>query len=126
VILDDAADAALTAAFVQQLRTRKPNYRVVDGLQLQIHFEDTGAFHSAAPIKSLLAAARAAGADGVIIGEANKYIAFDDYAIRLDVKLLEVNRGRVVWSDGAKGKSGLYSWQACKKHTARNVVKKLP
>jgi hypothetical protein len=125
LMLDGYPDAALTAAYVDQMKQRT-QYESVDEFQLRVHFEDSGAFHSNAPIKSLLAAARAEGADAVLVGTANKYKAFDDFAIRLDVRLVEVNRGRVLWSDGARGKSGLYSWQACKKHTARNVVKKMP
>lgn len=126
LILDGTPDEALTSAFVSQMRQRKPAYETVDEVQLKIHFENTGAFHSNAPFKSLLAAARAERVDAILIGTGYSYRAFDDFAIRLDVKLLEVNRGKVLWTGGARGKSGLYSWQACKKHTARNVVKKMP
>lgn len=126
LLLDGVADSSLTAAFTDQIRVQKPKYDLVDSFQLRVHFEDRGAFHSNAPIKSLLAAARSEGADAIVLGEAQRYNAYGFLKIRVEIKIVEVNRGEVLWSGGARGKSGWDSWQAAKKYTARNAVKKLP
>ena len=123
---DGQADPALTGVVVEELRSQKPRYKLVDPVELEVHFEDKGSFNSTAPIKSLLAAARAVGAQAVLVGSGSSYRRFDDPAVRLDLKLIEVNQGKVLWSGGDKGVSNFYSWQTAKKNAARNTVKALP
>lgn len=126
LILDGQPDNALTGVVVEELRTQKARYKLIDSVEIAVHFEDKGSFDSNAPIKSLLAAARAAGAQAVLVGSGSSYRRFDDPAIRLDLKLIEVNQGKVLWSGGEKGVSNFYSWQTAKKNAARNTVKILP
>lgn len=123
---DGQADDALTGVLVEELRAQKPRYKLVDSIEIAVHFEDKGSFNSSAPIKSLLAAARAVGAQAVLVGSGSSYRRFDDPAVRLDLKLVEVNQGKVLWSGGDKGVSNFYSWQTAKKNAARNTVKTLP
>ena len=124
--LDGQVDNALTGVIIEELRSQKPRYKLVDPVEIAVHFEDKGSFSSDAPIKSLLAAARAVGAQAVLVGSGSSYRRFDDPAIRLDMKLVEVNQGKVLWSGGDKGVSNFYSWQTAKKNAARNTVKILP
>jgi TolB-like protein len=124
--LDGQLDNALTGVIVEELRSQKPRFKLIDPVEIAVHFEDKGSFTSDAPIKSLLAAARAVGAQAVLVGSGSSYRRFDDPAIRLDMKLVEVNQGKVLWSGGDKGVSNFYSWQTAKKNAARNTVKILP
>ena len=124
--LDGQVDDALTGVVVEELRSQRPRYKLVDPVEIAVHFEDKGSFNSSAPIKSLLAAARTVGAQAVLVGSGATYRRFDDPAIRLDLKLVEVNQGKVLWSGGDKGVSNFYSWQTAKKNAARNTVKILP
>ena len=124
--LDGQVDDALTGVLVEELRLQKPRYKLIDPVEIAVHFEDKGSFNSSAPIKSLLAAARTVGAQAVLVGGGSSYRRFDDPAIRLDLKLVEVNQGKVLWSGGEKGISNFYSWQTAKKNAARNTVKILP
>jgi TolB-like protein len=126
LVLDGQVDEALTGVVVGELRSQKPRYKLIDSLEIAVHFEDKGAFSSNAPIKSLLAAARAVGAQAVLTGSGSTYRRLDDPGIRLDLKLIEVNQGKVLWSGGDKGVSNFYSWQKAKENAARNTVKILP
>ena len=125
-VLDGSPDEPLTAMFRGQVEKRAPKIGLEDSLALRIHFEDTGAFHSTAPLKSILAAARAVGLDGVFLGEASSYTVLGAPAVRLDVKLVEVNRGRVIWTGAGESKGGGWTTQQARKVAARNAAKDLP
>lgn len=126
LMLDGQLDNALTGVMIEELRSQKPRYKLIDPVEIAIHFEDKGSFNSDAPIKSLLAAARAVGAQAVLVGSGSSFRRFDDPAVRLDMKIVEVNQGKVLWSGGEKGVSNFYSWQTAKKNAARNMVGIMP
>lgn len=124
--LDGARDDSLTAAFVGELKRWRRSWVIVDAVELQVHFEGNTAFQADAPISSLLAAARSKGAQAVLLLSGKKYRRFDDPGIRLDLKIVEVNQGKVVWSGGDKGVSNFYNWNAAMKNASKNTVKALP
>lgn len=124
--LDGHLEEGLTAAFVDALKTHKPRYTVVDPVELALHFEGEESFDASAPISSLLGAARGKGADALVLVTGTSYRRFDDPGIRLDVKIVEANQGKVLWTGGDKGVSNFYNKNAAMKNASRNTVKIMP
>ncbi len=126
VTVEGQADSQFTGAMAEVLRKRQSRYEILDPLALQVEFENTGAFHSNAPLKSLLAAARAQGAHALLLSEGSVYrggLIGLDPAARLDVRIVEVNAGRVLWSEGVKA-VGLHFPDA-KKDCTKKIAKRM-
>jgi hypothetical protein len=124
--LEGAADDALTSALVESLREHRPRYRVIDPVEMLVHFEDKGTFHSSAPLTSLLTAARAQGAQAILLASASTYRRLDDPGVRIELRIVETNQGTVVWSGGGQGVSNFYNWQTAKRNAARKSVQAMP
>lgn len=91
-----------------------------------MRFEDTGSFHSGAPLKSILAAARAEGIDACFLGVASPYKGFGGGpAMNLDVKLVETNRGAVLWTHTV-GTPAYFNIQAARETASKRILKKFP
>lgn len=124
--LDGHVEEALTESFIDAIKKYKPEYDLLDPVELAVHFEGEGPFQSSAPISSLLAAARAKGADALVLVSGSTFRRLEDPGVRLDVKLVEVNQGKVLWSGGDKGVSNFFNMNAAMKNASRNTVKGLP
>lgn len=124
--LDGDPDAALTAAILEELRRQRPRYTILDPLELTDDFEDLDSFHSEAPIGPLLAAARSRGGHALLLVNGSEFRRVEDPGIELELKIVEANQGRVVWSGEGRGLSNLFSWQAAKRNAARNAIANLP
>lgn len=124
--LDGAPDDALSAALIEELRAQKPEWRLVDPVEMLVHFEDKGAFHSGAPLVSLLGAARAQGAQAILLASASTYRRLEDPGVRIELRIVETNQGSVAWSGGGQGVSNFFNWQTAKRNAARKSVREIP
>lgn len=124
--LDEVADDALTAALIDEIKKQRPRYRLIDPVELAVRFEDKNAFNSGAPLRSLLTAARAQGAQAVLLASASTYRRLEDPGVRIELKLVETNQGTVLWSGGGQGVSNFFNWQTAKRNAARKSVAQMP
>lgn len=124
--VDGDSDAVLTAAILEELRRQRPRYATIDPLELGADLEDLEDFNSEAPIKSLLEDARSEGAHAVLLVNGSTFRRIEDPGIHLELKIVEVNQGRVLWTGRGSGLSNLFSWQAAKRYAARNAISTLP
>lgn len=124
--LDGTSDDALTAALIDELRNQKPRYRLIDPVEMLVHFEDKGTFHSSAPLTSLLTAARTQGAQALLLASASTYRRLEDPGVRIELRIVETNQGSVVWSGGGQAVSNFFNWQTAKKNAARKSVQEIP
>lgn len=127
VVVNGGADPAFTGALIEKLSKRQDRYDLVDPFALAVHFEDTGSFHSNAPIKSLLAAARSQKADAILLSTGSLFrggLLGIDPGARLDARLVEVNRGEVLWSLGVQALGA--HWQDAKGDVSRKLAKQIP
>ena len=76
---------------------------LVDVYRLPCSVVDGRPFQPRAMIDQLLQVARDNGAQAIVVGEGNWYGLFGN-RWRMEIRLIEVNHGRVLWS--ATGKSG--------------------
>ncbi len=126
VTLHGASDDDATAYLMDLLRREKPAWELLDPVQLQLQFEDGTAFSSSAPIKSLLAAARKAGAQAVLLGTGNYYNIMGFPGVSLELKLIEVNKGSVLWTASGQSKGGGFSESHARHMAVRSAVRKIP
>ncbi len=126
VTLQGAPDGDATAYLMQLLRKEKPAWELLDPVQLQLQFEGGAAFSSSAPIKSLLAAARKAGAQGVLLGTGSYYTIMGFPGVSLELKLVECNKGRVLWTVSGQSKGGGFSESNARHMALRSAIRKVP
>lgn len=113
-------DTFCTSLFVQELNERDLFRRVIDPYELSIAIPDGEPFQPQAVLASLLDEARGKGADAVLVGEGRWY----DWGFRIEVRMIEVNEGRVVWQCALR--SGMtVSGPAAKKELARKAARDL-
>ena len=124
--VDGLADDYITNYFAEQLGETKPRWKVIDAIQISLHFEGEAVFKSDAPIKSLLAAARAVKAEAVLLGTGSRYVIMGYPGVTLDLKLIEVNKGNVLWSVSGQSTGGGFSDAQAKKMAVRSVTRKIP
>ncbi len=77
--------------------------------------------HSKSPINELLAAARTVGAEALFIGQGFKH----KIGFRWEVKLIEVNTGKVLWLS-AKRQTSLRRGPKAKTQMMRKLVDSFP
>jgi hypothetical protein len=125
VILAGGSDAGITSYLIEQVKARKPSWDLIDPAQLQLSIEATGGV-SGAPLSNLLAAARRAGAHAVLLGNGSYYNVMGAPGVALHLRLLEVNRGKVLWSTDGESKGGGFSTENAKHMAVRSATRKLP
>lgn len=98
-------DTFCTTLFEESARDRRSFGfpEVVDMYALPVQVVDGKSFQPRALLPQLLAEARQLGAQAVVIGEGNWYGPFGN-RWRMEIRLIEANQGRVLWSSA--GKSG--------------------
>lgn len=125
VTLDGVPDAGITSYLIAQVRSRKPGWEVIEPTQLQLSLEAANGT-SSAPLSTLLAAARRAGADAILLSDGSYYSVMRAPGVSLHVQLLEVNQGNILWSADGASKGGGFSDQNAKHMAVRSTVRKLP
>lgn len=132
LVVDGKVDLEITSLFLDALRRRVKPSEVIDPFTLGMHFGDPNNFNAGAPQDALAAAAARAGATAMVIGKAVTYKQFQDYAMRLDVKVIKIGDGDgdgdggQSWRESGRGTSGNRSWTAAKKRAVIDTVRKLP
>jgi glycerophosphoryl diester phosphodiesterase len=98
-------DTFCTSLFQEAAREMKRTGfpRLIDLYELPVTIADGKPFQPRAALPRLLAAARDAGAEAIVVGEGNWYGPFGN-RWRMELRLIEVNEGRVLWT--TTGKSG--------------------
>lgn len=126
VTLQGVSDSDSTAYLTELLRKNRPKWELVDPVQLQLQFEDGATFSSNAPIKSVLAAARKAGAQAVLLASGSYYTIMGFPGVSLELKLLECNKGGVLWTASGQSKGGGWSVSNARHMALRSAIRKLP
>jgi len=125
VTLGGVRDIGITSYLIAQVRSRKPGWEVIEPTQLQLSLEASSGTNSA-PLSTLLAAARRAGADAILLSDGSYYSVMGAPGVSLHVQLLEVNQGNVLWSADGASKGGGFSDQNAKHMAVRSAARKLP
>lgn len=125
VLTDGKPDDELTAMLAAQIREKKPRFELVSEREVVVRFPDPSSFSSAADLGLLLAAARRAGAQAIVLAQASSYRAQNEHGNRLRLKIVEVNQGEVVWSGGGWGTGGVAP-EAAKKRSVVDAVRQIP
>ncbi len=126
VALGGIVDAGTTDYLMKQVASREPSWAVIDPVQVQLKFEGSSPFEPNAPLLSLLRAAQATGADAILLGTGSYYRVMGYPGVSLDLKLIEVNRGTVLWSADGASKGGGVSEENAKHMAVRSATRKLP
>ena len=124
--VDGKVDLEVTSLFLDQLREHVKPAEVVDPFTLGMHFGDPDNFNAGATEESLVAAASKAGATAIVVAKAYAYKQFEDYAVRIDAKLVDVEAGGHLWSESGRGTNGNRSWASAKKRAVTDLLRKVP
>jgi len=124
--VDGVADEYMTDYFSKEFHGSHEGVQVADAVEIALHYEGGGVFRSDAPLKSLLAAARAVQSQAIILGVASRYSVGGFPGVTLQVKMIEVNKGKVLWSISGQSTGGGFSDAQAKKMAVRSVSRKIP
>lgn len=116
----------LTTAIQDALLERGTRLALVENETLAAHFEADRPLNSGAPRDSLLAAARAAGVDAVLITESSAYMQMGNRRIRYQSRLLETQAGEVVLRSGGDSDLPGLSWEEARQAVAGQVIARVP
>jgi hypothetical protein len=116
----------LTTAVQDALRERGTRLALVENETMAAHYEADRPFNSGAPRNSLLAAARAAGADALLLIESSAYMQMGNRRIRFQSRLLETRAGEVVLRSGGDSSLPGLSWEEARDVVAGQVIAKVP
>ena len=116
-------DTFCTTLFEENARGRFRNGfpEVVDMYALPVQVVDGKPFQPRAVLPQLLAAARELGAQAVVVGEGNWYGPFNN-RWRMEIRLIEANQGRVLWSSVSKSGPAISGPQA-KREVVREILR---
>lgn len=126
ILVDGEIDLETTSLFLERIRDRVKPIQVVDPFTLGLNFGKSEGFHAGAPIEELLAATKAVGATGILIVKATTYMQFQDFGVRIEADLVNVDDGEEAWSDKGRGTSGNRSWTAAKRRAVIDLIRKMP
>ena len=116
-------DTFLTSLFLEELG-RRHSQQLIDPYQLADQPRDGQAYHPAGMQDKLFAEAARNSAQAIIIG-VGKWYGTGIRGFRLEVRLIEVGTGRVLWqATAASGRSG--SGPSAKREVVRKVLKSYP
>jgi hypothetical protein len=116
-------DEEMTAAFADRLSSPKTGWKVVDGASVARKLAKGTKFRSDADVGPLLRAAKAAGADAVILGTAAAYKFLDAPSVRLRVRMFGAGGGETL-HDGITEESA-WSASGARRDAATGAAKKL-
>ncbi len=122
-VLDGKIDEDLSTAFLDHLSSREGGWKVVDGASVAQKLPKGAKFASNTPVESLLKAAKAAGAEAVILGKASRYKVLDAPGIRLQVSMLGVEAGDEIHS--AMTEASGWTSQRAKREAGKTASKTL-
>jgi glycerophosphoryl diester phosphodiesterase len=108
-----------TSLFQQELKRRRVPLAIIDPHGLGLPFRDGSHFHAAGQMPALLAKAKAAGADAVFVGVGHWY--HGELRFRAELRLIEVNEARTLWSSTAASGFG-WTGPAMKKRVMRRLL----
>ncbi len=117
----DVVDSFATSLFTQEFSGKHTRYELVDPVQLEMHVEEFRGMHSKSPINELLDAARTVGAEALFIGQGFRHKT----GFRWEVKLIEVNTGKVLWLS-AKRETSLRRGPKAKTKLMHKIVDSFP
>lgn len=124
--VDGKVDLEVTSLFLDQLRDHVKPAEVIDPFTLGMHFGDPDNFNAGAAEDTLVAAAGHAGATAIVVAKAFAYKQFEDYAVRIDAKLVGVGDGSRLWVESGRGTNGNRSWASAKKRAVADLLRKVP
>jgi hypothetical protein len=124
--VDGEVDLEITSLFLDQLRDHVSPAEVIDPFTFGMHFGDPDNFNAGAAEETLVAAASRAGATVIVVAKAFAYKQFQDFAMRVDAKLLDAGDGSQVWKESGRGSNGNRSWSSAKKRAVIDLMRKLP
>lgn len=122
-VLHSRVDETLTSAFVDRLSSRDTGWRMIEGSAVEERLPKGKRFASKGEIEPLLKAAKAAGAEAVILGRAMSYKKLDAPGIKLQVKLVEVDSGDVLHQELTKANA--WTSNRAKREAAKTAAKRL-
>ncbi len=122
-VLDGRVDKPLTDAFQEEIAARETGWSMVEAASVAQKLRKGEKLASNAPVESLLRAAKAAGAEAVILGRATRYKVLDAPGVRLRLTMHDVKAGTELHS-GFSEESGWTSDRA-KRDAAKTATKQL-
>lgn len=105
-------DDVMTGTFLEKFTSADTGWKLVDAASVSKRLKKATLFRSDTKIESLLKAAKAAGADAVIVGRGVAYKFLDAPGVSLEVRMLRVPSGEEIHS-------GIYKETAWKQTGAR-------
>ncbi len=120
----DNTDTFLTSLFLKQFRKRRKPHELIDPYQLAVQPQRDGEpFHPAGMLDALFEEASQHSAQAIIVGVGKWYM--NRRAFRLEVRLIEIREGKVLWQ--ATGASGLaISGPSAKREVVRKTLRSYP
>ena len=116
-------DDVLTKSFVDRLGSPKDGWKMVDAEAMKPHLGKKVQLRSDAQMPVLLKAAKAAGAEAMILGIGANYKFMDAPGVRLRVRMISVATGTELHSGMAEETA--WSVQGAKEEAAESAAKKL-
>jgi hypothetical protein len=117
------ADEDLTKSFTERLVSLKTDWKFVESASMASHLGKGVPFRSDTTIAKLLKAAKAAGAETLILGQASSYKFLDAPGVRLRVKMIAVASGSELHSSLAEETA--WTVPGAKKEVARTAAKRI-
>jgi hypothetical protein len=117
---DGAPDSFGTAMFIKLFREKIAGYELVDPYELKSVTDSQTDFHSEMELKPILAMARESGVQAVMLGVGKGY----NLGFRFETRLIEINRGRVLWTT-AKASGIAFTGPRAKSKVFRKVLRAL-
>jgi hypothetical protein len=105
-------DDVMTGKFLEKFTSAGTGWKLVDAASVSRHLTKKTPFRSDTKVESLLKAAKAAGAEAIIVGRGAAYKFLDAPGVALEVRMLRVPSGEEIHS-------GLYKETAWKQTGAR-------
>jgi hypothetical protein len=116
-------DDGMTRSFADRLGSPKDGWKIVGSEGMKPHLGKKVQLRSDAPMPALLKAAKAAGAEAMILGVGANYKFMDAPGVRLRVRMISVATGSELHSDMAEETA--WSVQGAKEEAAESAAKKL-
>jgi hypothetical protein len=127
VVVDGVADGETTSYLMDQIRKRKAGWTLLDPAQLQLRAEAAGGQATVAPLRAVIDAARSLGAQAVLrTGGAASTGFGGENNVTLHLQLVEVNTGKVLWTESGNSKGGGFTRQHAAHMAVRSATRKLP
>lgn len=114
-------DTFWTSLFLAEFKKRGLRQELVDPYELAVRLDDGAYFHPLGRLPELLEDARRAGAQAILLGEGKEY----SMGFRLEVRLIEVNTGKVLWTSAAASGFAL-TGPSAKKEDVSKVLRRWP